>query len=118
MAKAQIKLLKADMKVHYSKARESLQVPGDTKNKTLQAVMVLMFLIGMINMYRGMKWKLVKKGLVLGMRAALARKGIDVSSEMALKFNNTASDVIAREVPNPELVSVTLEQLDALEAAI
>ena len=39
-------------------------------------------------------------------------------SEMALKFNNTASDVIAREVPNPELVSVTLEQLDALEAAI
>ena len=76
--------------------------------------MVLMFLVGVYNFYRGMKSKLVKKGLVHGIRIALERKGATTSEEAAIRFKDNITDVVAREVPNPSLISMALERLESL----
>ena len=114
MLRAQIRLLRADLKVHYSSVRKNLQVSGETKSKTLKAVMVLMFLIGVYNVYRGMKSKLVKKGLLHGIKLTLEKKNVVASEGAAIKFKDDITDVVAREVPNPGLITALLEQLNSL----
>jgi hypothetical protein len=114
MVRAQIRLLKADLKVHYSGARKNLQIAGEAKSKTVKAVMVLMFLVGVYNLYRGMKSKLVKKGFVHGMKIALERKGVSASNDSAVKFKEDITDVVTREFPNPPLITLAIKQLDLL----
>jgi hypothetical protein len=116
MLKAQIRLLKEDLKVHYSKERKKLTIAGETKNKTLKIVMVLMFLLGVYNLYRGMKTKVVKKGLIHGLTIALTKKGIDPSERTASKVRTLLGEVVSREVPNPALITSTFNQLGALES--